>query len=85
MFITWGDNSVSSCSSCSRAKGPGTSAGAFSMARSLSGEDQRGSSTGCQGVLWDPCMGPPELAALFITPPTAPSSISSLIRLMYGV
>ena len=36
-LLAWGDNSVSSCRSHSRAKGPGTSAGASSMdmARSL--------------------------------------------------
>ena len=45
---------MSSCRSYSRAKGPGTSAGAFPMALSLSGEGPRGSSTGCEGVLWDP-------------------------------
>ena len=41
-LLTWGDNSVSSCRSYSRAEGPGTSAGAFSTARSLSGENSRG-------------------------------------------
>ena len=57
---TWGDtcNAVSSCSrSHSRAKGPGTSAGAFSMAHSLYGEDPRGPRRGalCQRVLfWGP-------------------------------
>jgi hypothetical protein len=35
---TWGDNSVSSCRSYSRSTGPGTSAGVFPMARSLTGE-----------------------------------------------
>ena len=50
----WGDNSVSSCRSYSGAKGPGTSAGVFPMALSLSGEGPRWFSTGCQGVLWDP-------------------------------
>ena len=40
----WGDNSVSSCRSYSRAKSPGatSSAGAFPMALSLSGEHPRG-------------------------------------------
>jgi hypothetical protein len=43
-LLAWGDNSVSSCRSHSRAKGPGTSAGASSMdmARSLCGEGRRG-------------------------------------------
>ena len=50
----WGDNSVSSRRSYTRATGPGTSAGAFPIALSLSGDDSRGFSTGCQGVLWDP-------------------------------
>ena len=40
--VAWGDNSVSSCRSYGRAKGPGASAGAFPTARSLSGEGPRG-------------------------------------------
>jgi hypothetical protein len=51
-FVAWGDSSVSSYSSCSVAKGPGTSAGAFPihpMALSLSGEDPRGPRRGARG------------------------------------
>jgi hypothetical protein len=44
-----GDNSVSSCMSHSRAKGPGASASAFSMARSLSGEGPSGPRGGAKG------------------------------------
>ena len=44
----WGDNPVSSCS-YSEPKGPGTSAGAFPMARSLSGEGPRGPGRGAKG------------------------------------
>ena len=54
----WGDNAVSSCRSHSRATGPGTSAGAFSMARCIQGV--------LDGVPRGP-VGPPgplELAAL---------------------
>jgi hypothetical protein len=47
-LLAWGDNSVSSCRSYSRATGPGTSAGAIPMTFFLS----KGSSTGCEGVLW---------------------------------
>jgi hypothetical protein len=49
---TWGGNSVSSGRSHSRAKGPGTSAGAFPihpMTPSLSGEDPRGPQGGAKG------------------------------------
>ena len=49
---TWGDNSVSSCRSYIRAKGPGTSAGAFPihpMALSLYGKDPRGPRGGAKG------------------------------------
>ena len=53
---TWGDHSVSSCRPYSRAEGPGTSAGLFPMALSLSGEDPRGPRRGAKGSL--------ELAAL---------------------
>ena len=38
LLDTWGDTSVSSCRSYSRAKGPGASADAFPMTLSLSGE-----------------------------------------------
>ena len=55
---TWGDNSVSSCRSCSRAKGTGASAGARVFYQSYGTfsiwRESRGSSAGCQGVLWDP-------------------------------
>ena len=50
----WGDNSVSSCRSHSRAKGPGTSADAFSMARSLCGEGPRGHGRGTKGSCGTP-------------------------------
>ena len=45
----------------SQAKGPGTSAGTFSMALSLSGEDPRDCEELSRGPEWDP-PGPPELA-----------------------
>jgi hypothetical protein len=47
--VTWGDNSVSSRKSCARAKGPGTSAGAFPVALSLSGEGPGGHWRGAKG------------------------------------
>ena len=47
--VTWGDNSVSSHKSCARAKGPGTSAGAFPVALSLSGEGPGGHWRGAKG------------------------------------
>jgi hypothetical protein len=47
-----GENSVSSCRPYSRAKGPGTSAGSFPMALSLSAE------AGVQGVLGGVSRGP---------------------------
>jgi hypothetical protein len=57
--VAWGDNSVSNCRSCSRAKGPGTRAGAFPMARSLSEEGPRGPRRGVKRIP----PGPLELAA----------------------
>ena len=48
----------------SRAKGPGTSAGAFPMALSLSREDPRGPRCGAKGSVGPP--GPLELAALVV-------------------
>jgi hypothetical protein len=58
----WGDNSVSGRRSYSRAKAPGTSAGAFPMALSLSGEGpsgpQRGAKGSC-GTPTSPCLGSP--------------------------
>jgi hypothetical protein len=48
-LLAWGDNSVSSGRSYNRAKDPGTSAGAFPMALSLSGEDPRGLRRGAKG------------------------------------
>jgi hypothetical protein len=59
---TWGDNSVSSCRSYRRAKGPGTSAGAFPTALSLSGEGPRGPRRGAKGSCGTP-RGPLELSA----------------------
>jgi hypothetical protein len=55
---TWGDSSVSSCRSCSRAEGPGTRAGAFPMAFP-SWRGSKGSSAGCQGVLGAPWVSSP--------------------------
>jgi hypothetical protein len=49
LLSTWGDNPVSSRRSHSRAKGPGTSAGAFPVERSLSGEGPRGPRRGAKG------------------------------------
>ena len=57
---------MSSCRSYSRAKGPGTSAGAFPVALSLSGElmvQRILDGPGAKGVLWDP-PGPVALAGL---------------------
>jgi hypothetical protein len=62
---TWGDPSVSSCGFHSRANGPGTSAGAFSMARSLSGRIQGVLGGVPRGPVGPP--GPRELAALLQT------------------
>ena len=61
--MAWGDNEVSSCGSYSRAKGPGTSADTFSYGAVPIRRGSKGSSAGCEGVLWDP-PGPPEVAAL---------------------
>ena len=51
---SWGGNSVSSCRSYSAAKGPATSAGAFPMVLSLSGEDPRGPRRGAMGSCGTP-------------------------------
>jgi hypothetical protein len=72
--VTWDDNSVSSCRSYSRAKGPGTSAGVFPMALSLS----RGVPGVLGGVRRGP-VGPPGprgLAALSVT--STPMMIGAL-------
>jgi hypothetical protein len=50
----WGDNSVVGCRSCSRAKGPGTSVGAFPVELSLSGENTRGPRRGAKGSCGTP-------------------------------
>ena len=62
--VAWGDNSVSSCRSYSRAKGPSAGAGAFPtcMALSLYGEDPRVPRRGAKGLV-EP-LGPLELAAM---------------------
>jgi hypothetical protein len=49
-----GDSSVSSCRSYSPAKCPGTSAGTFPVALSLSGEDPRGLRRGSKGSCGTP-------------------------------
>jgi hypothetical protein len=54
MVCTWGDDSVSSCRSSSRATGPGTSAGAFPMELSLSKEGPRGPRRGAKGSCGTP-------------------------------
>jgi hypothetical protein len=87
---TWGDNSVSSCRSYSRAKGPGTSAGTFPIALILYGYDPRGPGfwRRYQGVLWgrrdprDPLAY--GLAALVGTPILAAMSIHCFSRAMFS-
>ena len=54
MVCTCGDNSVSSCRSCSLAKGPGTSAGTFPMELSPSKEGPRGPRRGAKGSCGTP-------------------------------
>ena len=67
LALSWGDNPVSSCRPFTRATGPGTSAGAFPMALSLSGEDPRGPRLGAKGSSGTPG-APAEFVALSLSP-----------------
>ena len=62
--VSSGDNPVSSCRSRSRAKGPGTRAGALPMARALYAEGPRGLGGAPRGPVGPP--GPLGLAALIV-------------------